>query len=476
MRKKKIITLCLVLVLAALPMLNGTLAFFTDTDSSSNVMTMGSVEIVQHEQQRKLPAAAGGVVELEPFENGKKLVPSFAPENYLTYSNLDDSYKFFSRKGENLPNAIDKIVTVENKGNIPAYVRTVFAFEAPEGFNRNAHANKEPGWALLRNDIDGTVKGTKSNTEWKWTFFADTARFNMDDGQNYVIAVATAQKPLGANETTIPSLLQYYLNQYTGSEHVKAFGGSLEIYAFTQAVQADGFADVDEAFKESFGDITYDPATGKFSNLPWNEMIPLPEATVSLLETDAELQVFDGAIPSAVGMSAADLVDYALVFGIKYPNDPIHVEFENWHADFVLTFNKDIDGEGRLATMLNDPTLAQYNDKVVLVGSYLNAGSYPCPLPDQIVAGQPYRVMKEFGKIMPQFSELTYGFIKDYVETFKCGVVFDLLGKKNNSPELDDVTVTLELRLYETELDSNNEYVETGKSYVVASDSYTYNP
>ncbi len=272
MRKKKIIVLCLAVALSALSMVNGTLAYFTDTDSTVNVLTMGSVQIVQHEQQRKL-ASDGSLIELEPFENGKMLIPSMGPAKYLTYDKLDDSYKFLADGNKvSLPNAIDKIVTVENMGNVPAYVRTIFAFEAPAGFDRNAHVNNKPGWALLRNDIDGAANGTMSNTEWKWDFFVETARFNMDDGQSYVIAVATAQKPLEAGKETIPSLLQYYLNKFTDSEHVQAFGGSLEIYAFTQAVQADGFASADVAFKESFGEITYDSMTGKFSNLPWDEM------------------------------------------------------------------------------------------------------------------------------------------------------------------------------------------------------------
>lgn len=269
MRKKKILVLCLALILAALPMLNGTLAYFTDTDSAVNIMTIGSVQIVQHEEQRSFDSN-GTFKELVEFKDGKMLIPSAGPSKYLTYPKLDDSYKFFAdANGVSLPNAIDKIVTVENKGNIPAYVRTVFAFEAPEGFHRNAHANDKPGWALLRNDIDGATKGQKSNTEWKWTFF-DDVRFHMDDGQHYVIAVATAQNPLEAGETTIPSLLQYYLNKFTDLDDVEAFNGKVEIYAFTQAVQADGFASADVAFAETFGTISYDGS--KFYNLPWDEM------------------------------------------------------------------------------------------------------------------------------------------------------------------------------------------------------------
>ena len=43
--KKKIISLCLVVALGATAVIGGTLAYFTDTDDATNVITVGNVEI-----------------------------------------------------------------------------------------------------------------------------------------------------------------------------------------------------------------------------------------------------------------------------------------------------------------------------------------------------------------------------------------------------------------------------------------------
>lgn len=272
-RKKKILALCLAMIFSALPMLNGTLAYFTDTDSAVNVMTMGSVKIVQLEQQRKLNDD-GTLAGLEDFQQDKILQPTLAPTTYKTYTpDLSVDYRFGANAdGISLPNPIDKIVTVRNDGNVNAYVRTVFAFEAPAGFDLSADGTK-PGWNILYNGVTSdTPAGAAADSDWIWTFFPADARFVMpDDGQRCVIAVATSPKPLAAGKSTVPSLLQYYLNAATTQQNVDDMGGSVTIYAFTQGVQADGFASADVAFGESFGEITYDSATGTFANLPWNQ-------------------------------------------------------------------------------------------------------------------------------------------------------------------------------------------------------------
>lgn len=476
--KKKLIALCLVLVFAFLPLMtSGTLAYFTDTDEAVNVMTMGKVHIEQHEQQRSFDenGALAGLVE---FQQNKMLRPTTGPSQYLTYATLpNDAYKFFaSADNKSLPLPIDKIVTVENKGNIDAYVRTIFAFEAPEGFDRNAHAEKKGGWALLRNDITGTqTAGSLSNTDWKWEFFDQ--RFYMSDGQSYVIAVATSTKALKPGETTIPSLLQYYLNQYTTQEDVEALGATVEIYAVTQAVQADGFSNIDTAFNESFGAITYDVNTGEFTNLPWDATIALPQATVvEMAEGQIDSTFVDvlSYVGNPAGKTASDFVDYGLTFGIKNPELPIHAEFKTWNADFVLTFDRDLENGGTLAQL--DASYAEVNDKVVLVGHY-GSIAYPCPLWGDIEANTPYRVMKAFDQVLSGYYPLSYEAVQFLVEIFDCGVMFDIPGKLSGTPTagVDGTTVTVELRLYETLYNAETDkYEETGRSYVVASDTYTY--
>ena len=47
--KKKIMAMCLVIAMAATAVIGGTLAYFTDTDTETNVFTMGNVEIELNE-------------------------------------------------------------------------------------------------------------------------------------------------------------------------------------------------------------------------------------------------------------------------------------------------------------------------------------------------------------------------------------------------------------------------------------------
>ena len=49
--KKKILAITLCVAMVAIMLVSGTLAYFTDTDAATNVMTTGKVDIAQLEQQ-----------------------------------------------------------------------------------------------------------------------------------------------------------------------------------------------------------------------------------------------------------------------------------------------------------------------------------------------------------------------------------------------------------------------------------------
>lgn len=282
--KRRLLPLALAVIFFILPFAESSLAYLTDTEATVNVMTVGSVKIEQNESQRKFDSS-GNTLGLEPYtDSGKILQPTVGSELFLYYSKSPDGsltaqseaspYRFLSNSaGESLPLPVDKIVTVKNAGNVPAYVRTIFAFEAPEGMDRipsdsaNEAGEKKPGWTIVYNDDFGG-----NDSDWKWTFF-DDHRFEMAttnaEESKFIIAVAEYQKPLEANEETIPSLLQYYFNRRTND--LTKFGDSLEIYAMTQAVQADGFENANQAFTEAFGQVEWDGS--EFKNVPWDQKI-----------------------------------------------------------------------------------------------------------------------------------------------------------------------------------------------------------
>ena len=53
MSKRKILTMAMALCMAAILVVGGSLAFFTDTEEKTNVFTAGNVQIVQEEKDRK---------------------------------------------------------------------------------------------------------------------------------------------------------------------------------------------------------------------------------------------------------------------------------------------------------------------------------------------------------------------------------------------------------------------------------------
>ena len=93
MKKKSILMAAIAVMLVAVLVVGGTLAYFTDTKSATNTFTMGNVKIALDEQQK-------GENGLEAFEQNKTLVPGKSNDG----------------------NAVSKIVTVKKTGANDAWV------------------------------------------------------------------------------------------------------------------------------------------------------------------------------------------------------------------------------------------------------------------------------------------------------------------------------------------------------------------
>ena len=254
--KKKILTLCLVVALAATAIVGGTLAYFSDTDAAKNVMTTGNVKIVQNEQER---GANGALVE---FQDNHKLAPytgkiwegGMASEWGASFSIGGTEYNMFDTS----KNAIDKIVTVTNNGTEACYVRTLFAFEMIPVKDDSGNIT---GWINpLKDGSCGTGKyiyatcanGAGGKSLRSWTYDADNefglnvkqgepVTFEMD-GVRYVVMEHIYNGILSAKATTAPSLRNFYLNANAGNEWYDLVGGEYNILVLSQATQVQGFA------------------------------------------------------------------------------------------------------------------------------------------------------------------------------------------------------------------------------------------
>ena len=246
--KKKILSLCLVVALAATAVIGGTLAYFTDTDNATNVMTMGNVEIDLE----------------ETYEQDSTLVPG-----------LD----------------INKDVWVENEGTEEAYVRVHMAFPAnmddgDPNFNASKnflHWNFEAAsyadgkWSFLPEYSTGN--GYKGNGAGNWNFYTDTI-----GGVDYNIYVATYRTALAVDGKTENALDKIYLdatvdgvtnaddsvtykdtkgNKITlTSEQLK----NIQILVYAEGTQIDTFENAYDALNTAFGT----PGSEGYVS-PWNK-------------------------------------------------------------------------------------------------------------------------------------------------------------------------------------------------------------
>lgn len=252
MKKKSILMAAIAVMLVAVLVVVGTLAYFTDTKSATNTFTMGNVSIDLNEQQK-------GENGLEPFEQNKQLVPGKSNDG----------------------NAVSKIVTVKNTGandawvwvelKIPAYL---VSKEYPTNESKNAlhwnsygcfnvEYNSGNYWGLATNDgiVDANHKVTDPKMvaveDGLWNDYKYVGRVTENDTE-YVVIRTTMAKTLPAGKTSLPCLAQVYMDwrvttNEDGTQYILPAGdpisadASWEVIVTAYAIQADGFNTVDEA-------------------------------------------------------------------------------------------------------------------------------------------------------------------------------------------------------------------------------------
>ena len=250
--KKKILALSLCVVMLAIAIVGGTLAYFTDTKSATNTFTVGNVKIDLIEQQK-------GAKGLETFNQDKVLVPGKSNDG----------------------NAVSKIVTVKNTGNndawvwvdlkIPAYL---VSNEYPTDESKNAlhwnsygcfnvEYNSGDYWRLAVSDgiVDNNHKVTDTDMvaveDGLWNDFKYVGKENID-GVEYVVIRTTMDKTLPKGKISLPCLAQVYMDwrvktNAEGTKFILPAGDpisvdkSWEIIVNAYAIQADGIANVEDA-------------------------------------------------------------------------------------------------------------------------------------------------------------------------------------------------------------------------------------
>ena len=231
LNRKLVLFLSLVLSLALAT--GGTLAYLSDTDADVNTMTLGSVYIVQNEQERD---AQGDLV---PYTQDKPLYPAVFDGDSIPWAPAekwptkdDQAWKVVADNEL----VIDKFVTVTNTGKSEAYVRTFIAYEGDETYGPNG-------------DFIHIVHNT-TNVD-PAIIFKDHGVITVD-GVAYTVFSYTYPTALQPRDTTIPSLKQVYMNKDANNDVVAKYGEKYEIRVVSQAVQTNGFADAQTALDQAF--------------------------------------------------------------------------------------------------------------------------------------------------------------------------------------------------------------------------------
>lgn len=263
--KKKILTMCLVVALAATAIVGGTLAYFTDQDADLNIFTVGNVKIVQNEEQRPVDNdnkyTNGNVI---GFIDNKPLVPAVTTDgsengSYDGNVTLGDgkNYKIWDKS---INNEMDKFISVTNTGTEEAYVRTIIAFEDNEETSLTPYLHTLWGFNGDGTYSEKTASPNESGEYTKlpdadvvWLKTAEDKYLTIElNGVLHSVAVITYKDKLESGKTTVPSLMQLWLDQDATNDWTTAVGGQYTIYAASLAVQADGFDSASDAMDEAF--------------------------------------------------------------------------------------------------------------------------------------------------------------------------------------------------------------------------------
>ena len=291
--KKKLLALVLVVVMAATAVVGGTMAYLTDEDSDVNVMTLGNVSIEQIEQEWKADESG-----LQEFTQAKPLYPYVGTLGWENKDYESGAYRRFT-----MNNVVDKYVSVKNTGKSNAYVRTVFAFEMGDYTKVTDFRNEVVGFS--RNVLNGDEFNFPGAWVWGDPFVATI------NGENYMIWEAVHQDAVAPEATTIPSLLQVYMNKNADNKEVEAIdgngNGTYDILVLSQAIQSEGWsAECDDvgnvtktaaavALDTGFGDVTADNVQKWFGSTSIPTTVSDADALAEALTAGKDI-VLSGAV------------------------------------------------------------------------------------------------------------------------------------------------------------------------------------
>lgn len=232
MNKRKLMMLAVAVCMVAILAIGGTLAYFTDTESAQNVFTIGGVDVTLFESKVRA-------------EDDEKGFPGYVDDDGDEQTVKENTYA-----GLVPGSSICKDPTVTNVGETDAYIRVSIKHNNQDAIF-HAFETQENFFASLTGIADTMPKVEHMDVAWKLS--DGTAGKDATNRKEYTlnndekIYVFWFKDVLATKE---------FITLFTGIQipagfveaDMAAFDG-LEINIWADAIQADGFADVKEAFE-----------------------------------------------------------------------------------------------------------------------------------------------------------------------------------------------------------------------------------
>lgn len=212
--KKKILAMSLCVVMLAIAIVGGTLAYFTDTKSATNTFTMGNVKITLDETNINDPEGDRVIA------NSYNIYPGAVVKKDPVVHNVGKNGAY-----------IRAIVTIENGMNwLGLYNENVWTAPQEDAFNALINNTLGEGWELV--DIAYDMSGPNHPT----SDFVATLKYTG-------VLAHGADTTAMFTEISIPAKL-------TGNDVTTRIdqNGEFKIDVVAQAIQADGFNTWEAAF------------------------------------------------------------------------------------------------------------------------------------------------------------------------------------------------------------------------------------
>ena len=264
--KKKIVSLCLVVALAATAVIGGTLAYFTDTEEATNTITVGNVSIWLAESQYHRGAPTGYLAitgQPNPTTDADIIADS---ETYHSEYLAKATLMPFDLKSEHRTQKLFEQCTVAknayvmNTGNSDCFVRV--RYMVPKDIAQyldifyvdtqfvTADSDTATADATTLNNDDKSEPVVTAMQSSGANFVAQGAKLD-DKGEYYVADFIYAERLTSGEMTLYSPISKITMIPSVTNEQAKAVldaNGQFAIKVEAHAIQADGFLNAVEAF------------------------------------------------------------------------------------------------------------------------------------------------------------------------------------------------------------------------------------